>query len=201
MGYSTYFSGEVTIDPPLSDEEIAAVRSKVNDSQVPDDYPDSYSTWTLSDDGSTIDPPWDSVKAYRAGEELAYWVQHVIPAGHELEGYFHWEGEESDDQGRLDVEGRKVLSTMAEITYPKENASEVEINRFYTVHFPRTEERPIGRFTTVSLPVTEINIGAEIVRHTLKFLELPEDTGATINMSNGTGCVKGMGTFTWKADR
>lgn len=109
MGYTTYFSGEVTVEPPLNQDEIAYLRdfnqSRRMDREEgpyhavpgsdhgqtstpgvrnyngpPDGQPGLWCQWTPSDDGSYI--AWDEgEKFYNAWEWMLYLINHFLMPG------------------------------------------------------------------------------------------------------------------------
>ena len=106
MGYNTFFSGSVTIEPPLNDDEISYLRdfadsrrmhrtkgplyveggaydserisSDIIDTNKPDpDQPGLWCSWVPTDDGTEI--AWnEDEKFYEAGEWMEYLVNRLL---------------------------------------------------------------------------------------------------------------------------
>lgn len=106
MGYSTYFNGNVQIDPPLNKDEISylkdfalsrrryrqkgalyigntenyetSVEEDVIDNTRPDpDQPGLWCQWTPSDDGTTLE--WDQgEKFYQSAAWMKYIVENLL---------------------------------------------------------------------------------------------------------------------------
>ena len=111
MGYTTEFSGSVTIDPPLNQEENDYLRKFsdtrrmhrkngpyfvdgtgdfgqgrdadiINFNDPPPGQPSLWCQWVPSDDGTTIE--WDGgEKLYCAEEWMAYIIDHFLKPGAE----------------------------------------------------------------------------------------------------------------------
>lgn len=109
MGYTTDFSGSVSIEPPLNDEERDFInkfsstrrmeRTKgpyfvdgtgmagqgrdkdiVNFNSPPDGQPGLWCQWVISDDGASIE--WDgNEKFYESPEWMAYIIDHFLKPG------------------------------------------------------------------------------------------------------------------------
>lgn len=109
MGYTTQFSGQVSIEPPLNHAEIEYLRKfnttrrmkrgngpyfvdgsgdfgqgrdsdVVNYNSPPTGQPGLWCNWTVTDDGSEI--LWDEgEKFYYAKEWMAYIIEHFLKPG------------------------------------------------------------------------------------------------------------------------
>jgi len=106
MGYTTYFNGEITVEPPLSEKEVSylnkfastrrmnrkkgayyvdgggsfgqAAEDDVIDNNYPDpSQPGLWCQWIPNDDGTAI--LWDDgEKFYEAGAWMEYIIEHFI---------------------------------------------------------------------------------------------------------------------------
>jgi len=108
MGYYVYLEGELRIYPPL---DLVAVKT-INDmeggeidatlfSGIPNEH---YGVFRVNDEGTILYAPDESGK-YNVWVE---WVEFllrtfIVADGRTVEGEFHWDGDESDDQGVLKV--------------------------------------------------------------------------------------------------
>lgn len=115
MGYTTYFDGHVTLDPPLTPEQRDYINKfsnsrrmdrengpyfvdgegycgqdhgpdEVYDHNVPHpSQPGLWCQWVVSDDGSTLE--WDGgEKFYCATEWMEYLIQHFLGSNPEANG-------------------------------------------------------------------------------------------------------------------
>jgi hypothetical protein len=104
MGYSTYFDGEITLDKPLTEEHKAVLVALRDDDQrtVPG-TPGAWCQWEPNEEGTAI--------LHDQGEkfyEYVAWMEYIvdkflIPWGYIANGCISWDGEESDDDGIIDV--------------------------------------------------------------------------------------------------
>jgi hypothetical protein len=85
----------------------------------PMNQPGIWCQWTASDDGTAIE--WDAwQKFYSYVEWLEYLIEHFVrPWGRTLNGEVTWEGEDSDDFGKIVVKDNRVGVAKGERTYSK----------------------------------------------------------------------------------
>ena len=121
MGYSTYWSdASLTIDPPLSPEEVDRARwlgrefyynglgYESNSMERKLETFQGYCDWRVSDDGSKITPEGER------GDPVEWlWVVHrevLAPGGHQILGKLSWEGDDGalEDSGRVVCEGDRI---------------------------------------------------------------------------------------------
>lgn len=139
MGYTSYFNGEITIDPPFD----AALAAEINtfhdqdhrpagggfgfDGDVDErgvKMPGIWCQWLVEGDGTKI--VWDEgEKFYESSEWMAYLIDRwVVPTGRKANGVIYVEGEESDDRWRMVVEDNVLRTEGAIITWPTTVAGE-----------------------------------------------------------------------------
>lgn len=81
MGYTTTFTGSVTVDPPLNAEEIAFLQefAATRHEGRSCDTPGIWCKWVPSDDGSTI--AWNGLeKFYQSSEWMQYLIDRFLAA-------------------------------------------------------------------------------------------------------------------------
>mgnify|MGYP001587755739 FL=1 len=117
MGYTTEFSGSLTIVPPLSAEEVTAVNDFCSarhggDCEPHAGMPGLWCDWEASYDGAAI--RWNgNEKSCRMPEWLEYLVSHFFaPRGHTVDGRLEAHGEDPDDTWVLECR-RGVVSRRA----------------------------------------------------------------------------------------
>ena len=83
----------------------------------PNGQPSLWCHWAPSDNGEGIE--WDGgEKFYHYIEWLKYVVQSFLsPWGYTVNGTVEWQGEESDDRGRIVVENNNISSQRAKIVW------------------------------------------------------------------------------------
>lgn len=120
MGYSTKFTGDFFISPPL-DLETCNNISLLHDN---DDHvgPGGYCQWEPSKDGTRLS--WDGgEKFYDYIEWLHYIIDNILTPRHfTLRGSVEWQGDEIGDAGTINVHDN-VVSTST----PKDRIKELEI--------------------------------------------------------------------------
>lgn len=81
--------------------------SIINYNDPPSDQPGLWCQWTASDDGTKIE--WDGgEKFYNYIDWLRYIIEHFLnPWGYALCGEVMWQGEESDDAGKIVIDSPK----------------------------------------------------------------------------------------------
>ncbi len=124
MGYTTDFSGQFDLDKPLTIEhkkileDFADARHE-HEEQIADGLPSYWCQWVPTNDGTHI--VWDY------GEKFYYyevWIgilikRFLIPWGYTLNGLVEWDGEESDDMGRIEIKDNKITIYDAVVKFQK----------------------------------------------------------------------------------
>ena len=79
--------------------------------------PSLWCQWTINEDGTCLE--WDGgEKFYNYVEWLKYLIQHFFDKwGVKLNGEITWEGEDSEDMGKIVVVDNEVIVKVARITY------------------------------------------------------------------------------------
>lgn len=120
MGYSTYFTGSMLVDPPLSAEHIEILTTfNYTDHREEPGMPGIWCGWIPSPDGTMIEHDGGK-KFYDYAEWLQYLVDRfLLPWGYRIAGAIEWNGEESGDLGRLVIDSPlgTVKVQYAHITY------------------------------------------------------------------------------------
>jgi hypothetical protein len=122
MGYSVYYCGDVSVEPPLTEEDAVTFLEIVNDKRTDrtkpffdlvaasneSQTPYSIGLLELSDDQSQILPETDESRA-GAGTWLQLVVQHFLaPKGYSVEGEITWNGDEAEDRGCIYAKDQQV---------------------------------------------------------------------------------------------
>ena len=122
MGYSVYYCGDVSVEPPLTEEDAATFLEIVNDKRTDrtkpffdlvaasneSQTPYSIGLLELSEDRAQILPETDESRA-GAGTWLQLVVQHFLaPKGYSVEGEITWNGDEAEDRGCIYAKGQQV---------------------------------------------------------------------------------------------
>ena len=108
IGYTTYFNGDFVLDKPLTVahkkflEDFAEERHEGKDAKG-NNFPGIWCQWVPNEEGTSI--------VHDEGEKFyAYdaWIEYLIdeylaPWGYIANGCISWDGEESDDDGIIDV--------------------------------------------------------------------------------------------------
>jgi len=127
MGYTTDFSGEFEITPPLTAAHVAELAAFADERHEDGDfdpvtgaaitYPELYCQWVPGADGATLE--WDGgEKFYAYVEWLEYLIEHFLaPWGHRVNGEVKWFGEDRDDIGAITVVDNVVTTKVATITW------------------------------------------------------------------------------------
>jgi len=122
MGYYVFYSGEVSVSPPLSEEDAAVVRAFVNhertevteslfaaiNASVEPDLPGYSGLLDVSEDRASLVPEEDE-----SNHGLRLWLkllaEHFLtPKGYVLNGEVFWDGRDSDDAGCIFVKDNQV---------------------------------------------------------------------------------------------
>jgi len=121
MGYTTYFSGEIEVEPPLSAALVAEInaynREDHRDEEAAGTAPGIWCQWIASDDGHEI--LWDDgEKFYDSPLWMTYVINRwLVPNGHVGNGKIFADGEESDDHWMLEVINNEVFVRQGRIVY------------------------------------------------------------------------------------
>jgi len=96
---------------------ITADGSIIDQNCPPEGQPSLWCNWMYNKFGSSIE--WDgNEKFYHYIEWIRYLITHVLePKGYILNGLVEWEGEDSDDRGRIIINANIVKVQRAEITW------------------------------------------------------------------------------------
>jgi hypothetical protein len=113
MGYTTRFSGQFKIEPPLSEEHRDELLDLARVGCREPGSPGGYVQWEPTEDGKAL--RWDQGEKFY---DYTEWLQFLIdsrlgPWGHTVSGAVAWAGEEVGDNGVLTVEGNKVVEHKA----------------------------------------------------------------------------------------
>ena len=83
----------------------------------PSTQPGLWLQWTPLDDRITIE--WDGgEKFYNYVEWLEYIVDKILaPRGYKLSGEVYWDGEDSEDKGKITVKNNKIVAKQAHFSY------------------------------------------------------------------------------------
>ncbi len=147
MGYTTRFSGQFTIEPPLSPEQIDHLNSYYEEDKFRQNgLPNSYCQWLVSADSKVA---WNGgEKFYDYCEWLTVFVNDVISFGSELKGMVSYQGEDAKDSGIILIQNDEVykLSTknIATEFFELVPKNDVDISRFKIKPFDRGNGGQIG---------------------------------------------------------
>lgn len=130
MGYNTDFDGQVTIDPPLSEKEVAFINAFADERHEDATMPGIWCQW-IADDLDFIE--WDgNEKFYDAAEWMKYIIDNFIGKdpiakrgnpdlnflqGHVCNGEIEAQGEEAEDRWKIVVEDGVVTIKTGEFVY------------------------------------------------------------------------------------
>ncbi len=112
MGYTTRFTGQFKIEPPLTVPHFNELKA-IADGKC-DEGPGGHCQWTPTDDGEGL--RWDCGEKFYDYDK---WLQFLIdsrlrPWGHTVTGAVRWQGEAWKDVGVLSVENGKVSKHKAD---------------------------------------------------------------------------------------
>ena len=93
MGYSTYYSGQLTLTPAFTDDLDFEMSEE--------------SDWYISNDGNTLRHNGNE-KSYYQRDELEKIAQKFQRLNIELNGKLIWSGEDADDSGVIIVKNNEV---------------------------------------------------------------------------------------------
>lgn len=110
MGYSTEFYGTLTVDPPLTAEQVKGFNDfcgkRHEDARGGDPAYSIWADWEVTQDGSRI--RWnDSEKSYEMDRWLA-WLIGTFCRGSKVNGTIDAEGEAQGDVWRITVTDSQV---------------------------------------------------------------------------------------------
>lgn len=120
MGYSTYFSGRIELDKPLTASSITTIETLCDyTAPNPSDAPEGECVWKASSDGRFIES-LNEEKMYRWDDWLEYLLETVVaPEGIKANGRVIWQGENTDDSGTIFVkDNRMKLVSIDEMPEP-----------------------------------------------------------------------------------
>jgi len=111
MGYTTYFDGGIKLDKPLTEEHKSILQNfQQADHRDEKGMPGIWCQWEPSKDGTEIVHD-QGEKFYDYVEWMKYLMDKFItPWGYKANGAITWDGEESDDDGVLEVTDNAVSS-------------------------------------------------------------------------------------------
>jgi hypothetical protein len=117
MGYETYFNDELTIDPPITSDHADELERFFDERHDDAPYPGIWCGWHL-ESGNLVATDG---KNY----EYIEWLQYLIdiyfkPWGYTLDGEVYWDGEESEDRGKILVNDNIVTIYLPEYTWIKQ---------------------------------------------------------------------------------
>lgn len=119
MGYTTEFTGQLTIVPAMPLSKVSEYNDRFEDHSTLS--PGGYNDWELinSMDGKSTFLAWNgSEKFYEYVEWLKWVIEHVLkPDGHVANGEIKWSGEEPYDLGLISVDDNVVTVKEGTITY------------------------------------------------------------------------------------
>jgi len=109
MGYSTYFSGRIELDKPLTASDITTIETLCDYTAVlPKEAPSTPCVWRVSPDGRFLES-LNEEKMYSWDAWLQYLLDKVIaPAGIKANGRVIWQGEDTGDSGTIFVKDNRV---------------------------------------------------------------------------------------------
>jgi len=118
VGYTTEFSGRLTIDPPLDIEQVEIINDFCNERHAGPvtpfpGMPGIWCDWEVSEDGDKL--YWNgSEKSYYMPEWLRYLVDNYFKKwGRTVTGRMLAEGEERTDVWILDIKNDVILTENA----------------------------------------------------------------------------------------
>jgi hypothetical protein len=107
MGYTTNFTGQVAVTPPLSAAEVASLAAfaaeRHDDYEIPGIPRTPWCQWVPTDDGTAIE--WDGGEKFIDAE---HWMRYLVatflaPAGHVVNGIIEAQGQRVEDRWDLVV--------------------------------------------------------------------------------------------------
>ncbi len=112
MGYTTYFSGEIEVEPPLSAALVAEItafnRGEYQEADMSVCNPGGYCQWVASDDGSQI--LWDDGEKFYDSPIWMEYMKEAVPREQDrafrMRGDIEWVQIEESTGRRLESGGR-----------------------------------------------------------------------------------------------
>lgn len=116
MGYTTNFTGEFTLDKPLTAEHLDKLINFSEDRHG-GSVPSYYCQWMPNSDGTAIE--WNGgEKFYNYVEWIQYLIEHFLaPWGYVLNGTVEWDGEDRGDLGKIEITNNTVKVLTGKVTY------------------------------------------------------------------------------------
>lgn len=115
MGYNTYFSGEMNIEPPLTLEELNIINTFSAARHDGKDFPGIWCQWVASNDGKCIE--WDTnEKFYEAKKWLEYLIKNYL-SSKICNGDIYADGDAADDHWLLEIRDNVVTQKEGELVY------------------------------------------------------------------------------------
>jgi hypothetical protein len=121
MGYTTDFSGSFKLNKKLDEKMAKFLREFVElrhggESKY-DNTPGIWCGWQASEDNLSIE--WDEgEKFYHYNKWMSYLIDNFLqPNGYVLNGTVEWQGESSDDIGKIVIIDNSVDVKYASVTY------------------------------------------------------------------------------------
>ncbi|GGM30035.1 hypothetical protein ACFFX1_48290 [Dactylosporangium sucinum] len=127
MGYTTEFTGRVTVVPPLGPDTVQRLAGWAGTRHEDPGLPGHWCHWVAFDDGATIG--WDGAEKFYAAELwLAHVIEHLLPPGHVVDGTIEAEGEEPGDEWRIEVRDNvvHVVQRTVEPEYDEVDPADIE---------------------------------------------------------------------------
>lgn len=103
MGYTTDFTGEWKVTPPLTKRRVEILTKFAGERHEGGTFPDYWCQWVPTSNGEYIN--WDGgEKFYEYGPWIEYLIKtYLTPWGCKLNGEVEWQGEDSDDRGMIRI--------------------------------------------------------------------------------------------------
>jgi hypothetical protein len=114
MGYTTYFDGQIDLDKPLTPDQIKILQEFQSKDHRDEPWAKKlgliWCQWEPTEDGTAI--MWDQGEKFY---DYDIWMEVIIdkfikPWGLVANGSITWSGEDSEDQGVLEVDDNVVTS-------------------------------------------------------------------------------------------
>ena len=124
-----YFVGADAVEDPASQPSFGSFRGQKHTSDIldynrpPQGQPGLWCQWVPSEEGEEAAIEWDgNEKFYDYIAWIKYLIDHFLkPWGYVLNGCVDWQGEESDDMGRIEITDNVVKTGKAIVTYDMED--------------------------------------------------------------------------------
>jgi hypothetical protein len=106
MGYTTDFTGQVTIEPALDEHLKAELLRFAAARHDGAEFPSTRCGWVPNEDGTAIG--WDGVEKFYAAEHWLAYLVKVFLKDHKVTGVIEAEGEWPDDLWRIEMRDNRV---------------------------------------------------------------------------------------------